>query len=95
MTPTDNTSKRIDDCLEELLFGEHDDERKAIQEAKSLIMELIAKEVEDLKDGIEKIHAEVVEQDWTANFKDGYGAALRDLRLDVKDRLEQLQKGKL
>lgn len=37
-----NTSKRIEDCLEELLFGEHDDERKAIQEAKSLIMELIS-----------------------------------------------------
>lgn len=41
MTSTDNTSKRIEDYLEELLFGEHDDERKAIQEAKSLIMDLI------------------------------------------------------
>ncbi len=39
-----NTSKRVEDYLEELLFGEHDDERKAIQEAKSLIMELLIEE---------------------------------------------------
>lgn len=102
MTSTDNTSKRIEDLLVQMLQNHEFEltpihtpinDYESVQQAKSLIMELLIEELESLH-----IHYEHDANDSVIHTFKG----LEQPELDkgmfsqrLAERLEQLQKGKL